>query len=110
MLGELRTDADIFTPGQIFAFSATCYIADSAGHLELVETFAAGQIVHFGNLEFIADSLGELVLHGQPPGRSQERPTVFFNTPTSHIIANIDTVHDVLEEPGDTKELEDLNE
>lgn len=55
------------------------YVADSAGHLGLVETYTPGRIVHFGNLEFIVDSHGELLLQVMASTRAQERSSNSIN-------------------------------
>lgn len=94
----------VYTMGQIFTFCSMTFVANPAGHLEPVETLTVGRVFLFNDLEFVADSRGEIVLCSLVPYRAQEQGAVFCNPPTSHFIANVESIHDVLKEHDEPKD------
>lgn len=93
--------ADVFAPCQIFVFGAMNFITNLAGQIEPVDTYAPGQVLFFGYLAFVTDACGELVLHNPAPCWLPAPEPIFSNPPTSHFVATIDSLHQVLDEPGE---------
>ncbi|EMS56574.1 hypothetical protein TRIUR3_04600 [Triticum urartu] len=71
-------------------------ITNSEG--EVVNTYNPSQVLFFGNLEFIVDSYRELHLCSPAHCQTHELELIFINPPTSHFVANVESLHDVLGE------------
>ena len=47
---------ETFLPGQLFVFGGFVLRANSAGHLEQIDSYAPGHQIRFGNLNYVAIS------------------------------------------------------
>ena len=55
---------ETFLPGQLFVFGGFALRANSAGHLEQIDSYAPSQQIGFGSLNYIADIRGDLIFEG----------------------------------------------